>query len=194
MARFTLNYGMVIVPMFYQHLKGHIEALLFAAGDPTPAAKLAKLLEIDEQTAIELIDELQSEMEQEGRGITVVEVAGGYQMCTKPELASVVEKLAEVPDSRLSPAALETLSIIAFRQPVTKPEIEAIRGVKVDGVVNTLLDRQLIREMGRKDVIGRPILYGTTEVFLQCFGLKNLKDLPDLNKLLTDEQLSLVEA
>jgi segregation and condensation protein B len=185
---------MVIVPMFYQHLKGHVEALLFAACDPTPAAKLAKLLEIDEQTTIELIDELQREMEQEGRGLTIVEVAGGYQMCTKPELASVIEKLAEVPDSRLSVAALETVSIIAFRQPVTKPEIEAIRGVKVDGVVNTLLDRRLIREMGRKDVIGRPILYGTTNEFLQCFGLKSLQELPDLTKLLADEQVSLVDA
>lgn len=182
------------MPMFYQHLKGHVEALLFAAGDPVPAAKLANLLDIDEITVDELISELRSGMEQENRGLTIVEVAGGFQMCTKPELAAVVEKLVEVPDSRLSSAALETLSIIAFRQPVTKPEIEAIRGVKVDGVVNTLIDRRLIREMGRKDVIGRPILYGTTDEFLQCFGLKSLQELPDLSKLLTDEQVSLVDA
>ena len=182
------------MPMFYQHLKGHVEALLFAAGDPVPAAKLANLLDIDEITVDDLISELRSGMEQENRGLTIVEVAGGFQMCTKPELAAVVEKLVEVPDSRLSSAALETLSIIAFRQPVTKPEIEAIRGVKVDGVVNTLIDRRLIREMGRKDVIGRPILYGTTDEFLQCFGLKSLQELPDLSKLLTDEQLSLVDA
>lgn len=180
--------------MFYRHLKGHVEALLFAAGDPVPAAKLAKLLDIDELTVGDLIDELRGEMAEEGRGLSIVEVAGGYQMCTKPELASVVEKLAEVPDSRLSVAALETLSIIAFRQPVTKPEIEAIRGVKVDGVVNTLLDRQLIREMGRKDVIGRPILYGTTDIFLQCFGLKDLSELPDLTKLVPDEAASLTDA
>ncbi len=182
------------MPMFYQHLKGHVEALLFAAGDPIPAVKLANLLDIDEITVDELISELRSGMEQENRGLTIVEVAGGFQMCTKPELAAVVEKLVEVPDSRLSSAALETLSIIAFRQPVTKPEIEAIRGVKVDGVVNTLIDRRLIREMGRKDVIGRPILYGTTDEFLQCFGLKSLQELPDLSKLLTDEQVSLVDA
>lgn len=182
------------MPMFYQHLKGHVEALLFAAGDPVSAAKLANLLDIDEITVDELISELRSGMEQENRGLTIVEVAGGFQMCTKPELAAVVEKLVEVPDSRLSSAALETLSIIAFRQPVTKPEIEAIRGVKVDGVVNTLIDRRLIREMGRKDVIGRPILYGTTDEFLQCFGLKSLQELPDLSKLLTDEQVSLVDA
>ncbi|MDU4962117.1 MAG: SMC-Scp complex subunit ScpB [Sporomusaceae bacterium] len=179
--------------MFYQHLKGHVEALLFAAGDPVPVVKLAKLLEIDELTVRDLLDELRGDMEQEGRGLTLVEIAGGYQLCTKPELAPVIVKLAEIPDSRLSVAALETLSIIAFRQPVTKPEIEAIRGVKVDGVVNTLIERQLIREMGRKDVIGRPILYGTTEVFLQCFGLKDLSDLPDLTKLMPDEPVSLTE-
>lgn len=183
-----------MVAMFYQHLKGHVEALLFAAGDPVPAAKLAKLLEIDELTVAELIELLKTEMDPEGRGLTIVEVAGGYQMCTKPELVSVVEKLAEVQDSRLSPAALETLSIVAFRQPVTKPEIEAIRGVKVDGVVNTLLDRRLIRELGRKDVIGRPILYGTTDEFLKCFGLKNLQELPDLNKMLSDEQTTLTDS
>lgn len=179
--------------MFYQHLKGHVEALLFAAGDPISVTKLAKLLELDEMSVDELITELRMEMEQEGRGLTIVEVAGGFQMCTKPELAAVIERLVEVPDSRLSAAALETLSIIAFRQPVTKPEIEAIRGVKVDGVVNTLIDRRLIREMGRKDVIGRPILYGTTDEFLHCFGLKNLQELPDLSKLLSGDQSSLVD-
>lgn len=179
--------------MFYQHLKGHIEALLFAAGDPVTADRLAEILELDELTVISLIDEIKAETDSDTRGLTIVEVAGGYQMCTKPELASVVDKLAEAPDSRLSPAALETLSIVAFRQPVTKPEIEAIRGVKVDGVVNTLLDRRLIREMGRKDVIGRPILYGTTDEFLKCFGLKNLAELPDLSNLLADDQ-TLAEA
>ena len=183
-----------MVAMFYQHLKGHVEALLFAAGDPVPAARLAKLLELDELTVVELIDLLKGEMDPEERGLTIVEVAGGYQMCTKPELVAVVEKLAEVQDSRLSPAALETLSIVAFRQPVTKPEMEAIRGVKVDGVVNTLLDRRLIRELGRKDVIGRPILYGTTDEFLKCFGLKSLQELPDLNKMLSDEQTTLTES
>lgn len=180
--------------MFYQHLRGHVEALLFAAGDPVPATRLAKILEVDEMTVVSLVDEIRLSMEPETRGLTIVEIAGGYQMCTKPELAAIVDKLAEVPDSRLSPAALETLSIIAFRQPVTKPEIEAIRGVKVDGVVNTLLERRLVREMGRKDVIGRPILYGTTDEFLKCFGLKNLTELPDLTKLLADEQATLVEA
>lgn len=184
---------MVIARMFYQHLKGHVEALLFAAGDPVPAEKLATLLDIDEMSAFSLIDQLRMDMESESRGLAIVEVAGGYQLCTKPELAAVVEKLATVQDSRLSPAALETLSIIAFRQPVTKPEMEAIRGVKVDGVVNTLLERRLIREMGRKDVIGRPILYGTTDEFLKCFGLKGLNELPDLTQLLPDEQATLVE-
>lgn len=179
---------MVIVAMSYQHLKGHLEALLFAAGDPIPLTKLAKLLDIDDETVLTLLETMRFEQELETRGLIIVEVAGGYQLCTKPELASVVEKLAITPDSRLSTAALETLAIIAFCQPVTKPEIEAIRGVKVDGVVNTLVERRLIRELGRKDVIGRPILYGTTAEFLQCFGLNSLADLPDLSGLLAERE------
>ena len=101
-------------------------------------------------------------------------------MCAKPELASVVEKLAIHQDARLSPAALETLSIIAFKQPVTRQEVEYIRGVQSDGVINTLVERRMVKEVGRKDTIGRPILFGTTEEFLSCFGLNSLDELPTL--------------
>ena len=109
-----------------------------------------------------------------------MQVAGGWQMCAKPELAPVVEKLAVHQDAKLSPAALETLSIIAFKQPVTRQDVELIRGVQSDGVINTLVERRLIKEVGRKDSIGRPILFGTTEEFLACFGLTSLAELPPL--------------
>lgn len=170
--------------MFYEHLKGHIEALLFASGDPLPAAKIADILSVpDEQHIILLIEEIKKQMNSESRGLTIVEVAGGFQICTKPELAATIEKLAEVQEVRLSSAAMETLSIIAFKQPITRQEIENIRGVQMDKMLNTLLERGLIKELGRKEVIGRPILYGTTEEFLKCFGLKSLEQLPDLNNI-----------
>ncbi len=154
--------------------------MLFASGDPVPASKLAQILEVPEGHVESMIAEMQHAMTTDDRGLTIVTVAGGYQLCTKPQLAETVEKLAEIQDNRLSAAALETLAIIAFKQPITRQEMESIRGVKVDRVVNTLTERQLIKEIGRKDAIGRPILYGTTTEFLKCFGLKTLKDLPDL--------------
>ncbi|EGO63660.1 SMC-Scp complex subunit ScpB [Acetonema longum] len=169
--------------MFFRHLKAHLEALLFAAGDPVPVGKIAQMLELEEHEALSLVEELQQDLQSEERGLAIAEIAGGYQLCTKAETAPTVAKLAEIQDNRLSAAALETLSIIAFKQPVTRQEIEAIRGVKVDGVVNTLMDRLLIKELGRKDVIGRPILYGTTDEFLKCFGLNTLADLPPIPEI-----------
>lgn len=174
--------------MFYQHLKGHIEALLFANGSPLTAEKLAHILEIDSENVGILLEELRQDMAASDRGLTIVEVAGGYQLCSKPELAPVVGKLVEVQEARLSLAAMETLAIVAFKQPVTRQEMEHIRGVSVDGVVSTLLERGLIKEVGRKEAIGRPILYGTTDDFLQCFGLKSLNDLPNLADLISGEQ------
>lgn len=169
--------------MFYAHLKQHIEALLFAAGEPVSAEQLAQIVGIEKEHVLILIAQLKQDMESEKRGLTIVEVAKGYQMCTKPELISTIEKLTQVQETRLSPAAIETIAIIAFKQPITKQEIEHIRGVKVDGVVNMLVERRLIKEVGRKEAVGRPILYGTTEEFLKCFGLRNLKDLPVLPEL-----------
>ncbi|HWR38058.1 MAG TPA: SMC-Scp complex subunit ScpB [Patescibacteria group bacterium] len=172
--------------MFYRHLKGPIEALLFANGNPLPAAKLALLLNIDEENVQLLLAEMAADMAGDGRGLMLQEVAGGYQLCTKPELVDTVNLLVTTPESRLSSAAMETLAIIAFKQPITRQEMEAIRGVKVDGVVTTLLERGLIREAGRKEAVGRPILYITTDVFLQCFGLNTLQDLPALSQFLPD--------
>ncbi|SDD37478.1 SMC-Scp complex subunit ScpB [Sporomusa acidovorans] len=175
--------------MFSRHLRGAIEALLFASGQPLAADKIAGLLNIQVEQVYTLLQEMTNTMSDEERGLTIVEVAGGYQLCTKPELFPIIGKLAEVQDSKLSAAALETLAIVAFKQPVTRQEIEGIRGVKSDRVVTTLLDRLLIKEVGRKDAIGRPILYGTTNEFLQCFGLKNLEQLPDITNILTSDAI-----
>ncbi len=166
--------------MFYEHLKGNIEAVLFAAGQPVSEVQLAEMLSVEKEHIRILLAQMKSEMEDAKRGLTILEVAGGYQLCTKAEFAETVARLAEVQPNRLSKAALETLSVIAFKQPITRAEIEEIRGVQVDRVLQNLIDKELIKELGRKEVIGRPILYGTTEVFLNCFGMDSLSDLPPL--------------
>jgi len=174
--------------MFYRHLKGHIEALLFANGNPISADKFAEILEIDRENVSLLLEELKQDMANSERGLTICEVADGYQLCSKPELVDIIGRLVDVHEARLSQAAMETLAIIAFKQPVTRLEMENIRGVKVDGVVSTLSDRGLIHEVGRKDAIGRPILYGTTDEFLKCFGLKNLDELPNLAEFIDNNE------
>ncbi|WP_232035527.1 SMC-Scp complex subunit ScpB [Methylomusa anaerophila] len=171
-------------------MKGPIEALLFASGEPLPIEKIAGILNIDKEHVLLLIAEMVQEMNRDERGVSIVEVAGGYQMCTQPRFAELIAKLDAGVESKLSNAAMETLAIIAFKQPITKLEIETIRGVKIDRVLNTLLDRMLIKEIGRKDAVGRPILYGTTSEFLQCFGLRKLDDLPDLAALLPEDSPS----
>lgn len=135
--------------------------------------------------------------EDEKRGLYLRKVAEGYQLCTKEQHYELIKQLARSQEMKLSNAAMETLAIIAFKQPVTRSEMEAIRGVKVDGVVNTLLEYGLISEAGRKDSIGHPILYGTTDKFLITFGLNSLKDLPDFPDILSEhenepEQMSLM--
>jgi len=173
--------------VFYANLKGHVEALLFINGDPVPAGQLADILNVDKVNIEEIIMQLKEEMDTSERGLTIIKVAGGYQLCTKPELAGIVEKMAQVLDNKLSVPAMETLSIIAFKQPITKQEIENIRGVRVDRVLMKLIDRLLVKELGRKKVIGRPILYGTTDEFLKCFGLDNIEDLPLLPDIVYTE-------
>lgn len=169
--------------MFYTNLKGNLEALLFVNGDPLSLKRIAEILEVDQENVKLLLAQLIQDMNQQERGLTIIEVAGGYQLCTKPHLAGFLEKLVQIKENKLSIPALETLSIIAFKQPITKQEIEAIRGVRVDKVLANLLERNLIKELGRKEAIGSPIIYGTTEVFLKCFGLKSLEDLPELPEL-----------
>lgn len=170
--------------MFYSDFKKHIEALLFASGNPITANKIAQIIDVPIEHVELLIGQLILEMADDNRGLTIVRIADGYQLCTKPELSATLKKLVQVQDTKLSLAAMETLSIIAFKQPITKQEIESIRGVKVDKVLAKLLEFQLIKEVGRKEAIGRPILYGTTDEFLKSFGLNSLQELPSLAELL----------
>lgn len=172
--------------VFYSHLKGHIEALLFTSGNPLSAVQIAQILDMPAEHIPVLIAQLNQALDSPEHGLFIVEVAGGYQLCTKPELSSTVEKLAYVHETHLSLPAMETLAIIAFKQPITRQEIENIRGVNVDGIVNMLAERGLIRETGRKEAIGRPILYGTTDEFLACFGLRSLNDLPAMPEFSAD--------
>lgn len=164
---------------------------MFAGGDPLTEAQLLEILETDAGTLRGLLTALGEELSARGSGLMLKELAGGWQMVTRPEHYVYVERLSEETSRKLSRAAMETLSIIAFKQPVTKLEIEQIRGVQhAERVLAQLVARELIMEVGRKNVIGRPIQYGTTETFLRVFGLKNLEDLPILPEP-DMEQLSL---
>ena len=180
-----------------QEILPALEAVLFASGEPVAMEQLA---EIFEMTVVELqqhLSDLDKSLEDKQRGIQLQQVAGGYQLVTRPRFFQLVERLTETRDKRLSAAAMETLSIIAFKQPITKQEIEHIRGVRAEKVVLKLLEQDLIKELGRKDTSGRPILYGTTDTFLKCFGLNNLTDLPELPQAdmsqLSPEQLEYLE-
>jgi segregation and condensation protein B len=160
-------------------IKPLVEALLFVAEEPLTLERLAEITEFPVQDVRLALRELQQEYAADDRGLQVMEIAKGYQLATKPDLAPVVEKMFKGENRyTLSQAALETLAIISYRQPVTRVDIENIRGVKVDGVLETLLKRRFIRTAGRKDAPGRPILYGTTREFLKYFGLKDLSELP----------------
>ena len=150
---------------------------MFVAGEPVPLDRLAEVLQQDCDRVARLLDEMRR---RDAGGLQVAEVAGGWMLCTRPEFASYITRLLQVQPHRLSRAALETLAIIAYRQPTTRPEVDAIRGVSSDGVIRTLVSKGLIEEVGRKEAPGRPILYGTTPAFLQHFGLVSLGELPDL--------------
>lgn len=157
-----------------------VEALLFSSQAPLSAAELARAEEgLDEERVEEAVAELRAEYEREGRAFGVFEVGGGYQILTRPEYAPVLERFDSVPgSSRLSSPALETLAIIAYRQPVGRAEIEEIRGVGSGGVLRTLQERELVEVVGRAEGLGRPLLYGTTRRFLEHFGFRSLEDLP----------------
>lgn len=164
--------------MFHDYLLGSLEALLFAAGEPLTVAQIAGIMQLDKPQVWELLTMLEENCNEENRGLCLRKVAGGYQLCAKPQHYALLKQLERVQEVKLSAAAMETLAIVAFKQPVTRGEMEAIRGVKVDGVVNTLLEYGLICEAGRKEALGRPILYATTDKFLLTFGLNSLRDLP----------------
>jgi segregation and condensation protein B len=162
-----------------------VEALLFASDAPLGAADIARIDEaFDEEQVESMIAELKQQYEEEDRAFGIFEVAGGYQVLTRPEYAFVLERFETVPSTtRLSPAALETLAVVAYRQPITAPEIAEVRGVNTSGVLGTLVERRLVKVTGRKAVVGRPFLYATTREFLDRFGLKDLSDLPKVEDM-----------
>lgn len=169
-----------------EEVKSVLESLLFVADGPVTVQRIAEVLDsADKETIQALLQEMQRDLEAPSRGLQLVEVAGGYQLRTAKVNADWVKKFLGGRPARMGRATLETLAIIAYRQPITKAEIESIRGVDVDGVITTLLERNLIRAVARKDVPGRPFLYGTTAEFLQLFNLKDLTELPTLKE--TDE-------
>lgn len=170
-------------------LRGIIEALLFVANESLSLRKISEIVEVDEATVKKVIDELVAEYRGENRGFQLREVAGGYRLFTHPGYASYVEKLVLSLDyRRITQAALETLAIIAYKQPITKTEIGRIRGVNVDTVVNSLLEKELVKEVGRQNSPGQPILYGTSKAFLEALGLRSLDDLPPLEEFAPDER------
>ena len=164
--------------MLYKILTGALEAVLFAAGEPLSVAEIAGIMQLEKPQVWELLGTLAQSYEDEGRGLMLREIGGGYQLVTKPEHYRVLSTMGKKKEIKLTNAAMETLAIVAFKQPVTRAEMEAIRGVKVDGVVNTLLELDLITEAGRKKALGNPILYATTDKFLTVFGLGSIDDLP----------------
>jgi segregation and condensation protein B len=168
--------------------KSLLEALLFFSGEPLTPASLKGITGTDEPEIRRLMEGLMADYRAREGGILIAEIANGYQMVTDPRHAPWIKKLKSTQiSSRLSIAALETLAIIAYRQPIIKAEVEQVRGVNADGVIKTLLDRRLIKIMGKKEAPGKPLLYGTTKEFLQHFGLKDLAELPTLKDLSREE-------
>ena len=159
-----------------------IEAILFTMGDSVEIDKIAAAIGHDEDTTRKLIHNMMDRYEEEDRGIRIIELDNSYQFCTKKEMYEYLIRVAKQPRKyTLTDVLLETLSIVAYRQPVTKLEIEKIRGVKSDHAVNKLIEYGLVREVGRLDAPGRPILFGTTEEFLRNFGVQGLDDLPEID-------------
>ena len=166
-----------------ERLKSILESLLFAAGEPVSIGRLQSALEEVPRAEIQkAIAAMVSEFAASNRGITIEEVAGGYQLRTVKEHAQYVRRLLAAKPPRLSRPLLETVAIVAYRQPITRPEIEQLRGVDSGGVIETLLERRLIKIAGRKEAPGRPMMYATTPEFLETFGLKDLDSLPDLKE------------
>lgn len=166
-----------------QEAKKIIEAILFVSDKPVSIMTLKDVLKDIEPTEVRTyIEELNNEYNSSDRSFSIKEIAGGFQMLTDPVYSTWISSLYKKPADRMTGPALETLAIIAYKQPLTRTDIEVIRGVNVDGVLHTLEERGLIRTRGRVDAPGRPILYGTTTEFLQHFGLKSLEDLPKLKE------------
>lgn len=177
--------------MDFQQMKSVIEGLLFVAGDEGLDTKqLAEVLELSTDVVRNLIGDLQGDLRNSKRGLQIVELAGTYQLTTLPAHAPYFERLAYSPSrSSLSQAALETLAIVAYKQPITRVEIEEIRGVKAERALHTLVAKDLIKEVDRADAPGRPILYGTTKPFLDYFALGTIEELPESSLFQNDDNL-----
>lgn len=171
--------------------KSALEGLIFVSGDEGIEAKtMAEILELELDLVYELLSELKEEFVHTSRGMQMIEIAGAFQLTTLPKHAVYFERLATSPtQATLSQAALETLAIIAYKQPITRAEIEEIRGVKCEKAINTLIGKKLIQENGRAETTGRPILYGTTKEFMDYFGLRHIGDLPPIPAIQVDEEV-----
>lgn len=165
-----------------------LEAILFTMGESVEIDRLASVIEESKETTIEILKDMQTKYEEGNRGITLLELEDSVQMCTKGDMYEYLIKIAKTPRKYvLTDTLLETLSIVAYKQPITRLEIEKIRGVSCDHAVNRLVEFGLIMEVGRKDAPGRPLLFGTTEEFLRSFGVKSLEELPELNAVQVEE-------
>uniref|UniRef100_A0A7C4UBG8 SMC-Scp complex subunit ScpB n=1 Tax=candidate division WOR-3 bacterium TaxID=2052148 RepID=A0A7C4UBG8_UNCW3 len=163
-----------------KELKNKIEAILFAAYEPVSASKISNVLNIKEKEVIRIINELNEEYKNNEKPYTIKEIGGGYLLLTLPEYGDVIGEVIGKKNIRLSKAALVTLAIISYKQPISKKEIDIIRGVDSSGPLETLIELELIKVVGEKDAPGRPLLYGTTKKFLEVFHLKDLKELPEI--------------
>lgn len=171
-----------------KNYKAIIEAILFTIGESVELEKIADAIELDKKTTKKLINEMMQEWNDEGRGVAIMELDGAYQMCTRTEMYEYLIRIAKQPKRRvLTDVLLETLSIIAYKQPVTKMEIEKIRGVSSDHAVSKLVEYNLVCELGRLDAPGRPLLFGTTEEFLRSFGVHSVDELPVLSPVQLEE-------
>jgi segregation and condensation protein B len=168
-----------------QHLRRSLEAVFFVSDEPLPAAVIAQALEVDRRTAEDACGSLARDLEDRDSGLVLRNVAGGWRLFTHPDTAAVVEGFVlSSRQARLTKASLETLAIVAYKQPVTRHQVSGIRGVNSDGVLRALQDRALVQEVGREEAPGRPVLYGTTPSFLERLGLPSLTSLPSLAPLL----------
>ncbi len=178
-----------------EQTKAVIEAILFTMGEAVEVSKLADVLEMDVKAVKEILQTMEERYREEDRGIMLTWLEDSVQLCTKPQMYEHLIKIAKAPRKMtLTETVLETLSIIAYKQPVTRVEVERIRGVSCDHAINKLLEYDLICELGRLDAPGRPLLFGTTEQFLRCFGVSSIEDLPEVNPVQIEEFKQQAEA